>query len=203
MRSYGQYCGVARALDVVGDRWSLLIVRELLARPCRFTDLLDGLPGIARNLLSERLRALQAAELVARDDDRYVLTDRGCALRPVLGELVRWSVPYMVHGAGEDEARGHWVGLAAEALFEGADLAGLGGLEIGVDADAELLTLRVLETEGLRAHVGPATAPDVRLRGSMEGVLAALTGLPAPQPATVEGDVARLRMLRERLPNPG
>lgn len=200
MRSYGQFCGVARSLDVVGDRWSLLIVRELLARPCRFTDLRTGLPGIARNLLAERLRSLQKAELVTREDDRYILTDRGRALQPVLRELVRWSVPYMVQGAGEDAARGHWIGLAAEALFEGADLADLVGLEIDVDAEDERLTLQVLETEGLRAHLGPATAPDVRLRGSMEGVMSALTGLPSSRAATVEGDTKRLHMLRERLP---
>ena len=63
MRSYGQYCSIARALDVVGDRWTLLIVRELLLQgPCRFTDLKNGLPGVATNLLSERLKELEAME---------------------------------------------------------------------------------------------------------------------------------------------
>jgi DNA-binding HxlR family transcriptional regulator len=57
---YQQYCGAARALDVVGDRWTLLIVRELMLGPRRFTDLIDGLPDISRNLLTERLRALDA-----------------------------------------------------------------------------------------------------------------------------------------------
>jgi len=62
MRNYGQYCSIARALDLVGDRWTLLIVRELLLQgPCRFTDLKNGLPGIATNLLSARLRELDAA----------------------------------------------------------------------------------------------------------------------------------------------
>jgi DNA-binding HxlR family transcriptional regulator len=66
MRSYGQFCGVARALDVVGDRWSLLVMRELLLRDCRFTDLRDGLPGIATNLLTQRLRDLEAEGLLER-----------------------------------------------------------------------------------------------------------------------------------------
>ena len=67
MRSYGQYCSVAKALDVVGDRWTLLIIRELLLQgPCRYTDLRNGLPGIATNLLSDRLRELEAADLVRR-----------------------------------------------------------------------------------------------------------------------------------------
>ena len=59
MRQYGQFCPIAKALDVVGDRWTLLIVRELAARPCRYTDLRDGLPGIATNLLADRLKSLE------------------------------------------------------------------------------------------------------------------------------------------------
>ena len=68
MRSYGQYCALARALDVVGDRWTLLVVRELLARDCRYSDLREGLPGIATNLLADRLRHLEAAGLVESYD---------------------------------------------------------------------------------------------------------------------------------------
>ena len=68
MRSYGQYCSVAKALDVIGDRWTLLIVRELLLRgACRYTDLKNGLPGIATNLLADRLRELEAAGIVVRE----------------------------------------------------------------------------------------------------------------------------------------
>ena len=72
MRSYGQYCSVGKALDVVGDPWTLLIVRELLAQgPCRYTDLKNGLPGIATNLLSDRLRGLgQPASSGARKPGR-------------------------------------------------------------------------------------------------------------------------------------
>src|SRR6201996_4674932 len=69
MRSYGQYCSVAKALDAIGDRWSLLIIRELLLQgPCRYTDLRNGLPGIATNLLSDRLRELEAAGLGRREE---------------------------------------------------------------------------------------------------------------------------------------
>src|SRR5690349_25102414 len=69
MRSYGQYCSVAKALDVVGDRWTLLIVRELLLQgPCRYTDLRNGLPGIATNLLADRLNELEGAGLVRREE---------------------------------------------------------------------------------------------------------------------------------------
>ena len=77
MKSYGQYCGLARALDVIGDRWVLLIVRELLDGPRRYAELLDGLPGIATNLLVDRLRSMETSGLLARQDDgRYALTSR-------------------------------------------------------------------------------------------------------------------------------
>src|SRR5919201_6854048 len=103
MRSYGQFCGLAKALDVVGDRWTLLIVRELLLRgPCRYTDLRKGLPGIATNLLAERLRELEDAGVVLREEapppiatTLYSLTPRGEELRRVIYELGRWGTPLM------------------------------------------------------------------------------------------------------------
>src|SRR5208282_4278869 len=109
MRSYGQYCSVAKALDVIGDRWSLLIVRELLLRePCRYTDLHRGLPGIATNLLADRLRELEQAGLLAREEapppvasTLYRLTGRGRELEGVLVALGRWGVPLMAEPAGE------------------------------------------------------------------------------------------------------
>ena len=69
MRSYDEYCSIAKSLDVIGDRWTLLIVRELALRgACRYTDLRNGLPGIASNLLAERLRELDHAGVIARED---------------------------------------------------------------------------------------------------------------------------------------
>src|SRR5438128_3356941 len=99
MRSYRQYCAVAKALDVIGDRWNLLIVRELLLRgACRYTDLLNGLPGIATNLLAERLRELEQAGILSRDNapppiatTLFALTGRGRGLLPVIRELARWG----------------------------------------------------------------------------------------------------------------
>ncbi len=94
MRSYGQLCAAAVALDVVGDRWSLLVVRELLEGPRRWTDLRAGLPGVAKNLLADRLRDLEAAGVLERTpEERYALTPRGEALRPVLDALVLWGAP--------------------------------------------------------------------------------------------------------------
>src|SRR5260370_30751694 len=95
MRSYSQYCALARALDVVGERWTLLIVRELFFRDSRYSDLQDALPGIATNLLAERLRQLEAYEIIERYEAPspvratvYRLTTRWRELRPVLQALV-------------------------------------------------------------------------------------------------------------------
>ena len=117
MRSYDEYCAAAKALDVVGDRWTLLIVRELALRgPCRYTDVRNGLPGIASNLLSERLRDLEHAGVIVREDapppiatTLFRLTPRGEELRPVLDGLVRWGIPLMVEQKPDDAVRSQWL----------------------------------------------------------------------------------------------
>src|SRR5437660_12010745 len=97
-RSYDQYCAVARGLDVSGDRWTLLIVRDLLLGPKRYKDLLSGLPGIGTNLLADRLKELEGAGLIERavlpppaGSTVYQLTERGLALEPVMIALGRWG----------------------------------------------------------------------------------------------------------------
>jgi DNA-binding HxlR family transcriptional regulator len=115
MRSYGQYCSVAKALDVIGDRWTLLIVRELLAQgPSRYTDLRRGLPGVATNLLAERLRELEQGGIVLREDAPppiatalFSLTSRGEQLRSVIEELGRWGIPLMADTTPEEEYRSY------------------------------------------------------------------------------------------------
>lgn len=98
-RSYEQACTLALTLDVVGERWTLLLVRELMLGPKRFTDLLDGLPGIGRNLLAARLRHLEDEGIVARAElpppaasQVYELTEDGRALGPAMAALSRWGV---------------------------------------------------------------------------------------------------------------
>ena len=97
-RRYGDRCGIARALDIVGDRWALLVVRELIFGPKRFLQLRHGLHGISPNVLSQRLRDLEDAGLVRHEMLEppasvavYELTARGLALEPVLLELGRWG----------------------------------------------------------------------------------------------------------------
>ena len=98
MRTYGDMCGIARALDVIGERWALLVVRELILGPKRFTDLRAGLPNIGPDVLSQRLRELEAAGLLRRRtlappaaSRVYELTDRGRELEPVLLALGEWG----------------------------------------------------------------------------------------------------------------
>jgi DNA-binding HxlR family transcriptional regulator len=97
-RTYGDACGVARALDVVGERWALMIVRELLLGPKRFTDIRTGLPSLSPDVLAQRLRDLEAAGVVKRRtlpppaaSQVYELTPRGLALEPVIIALGRWG----------------------------------------------------------------------------------------------------------------
>jgi len=93
-RSYRDSCGIARALDVVGERWALLVVRELLLAPQRFSDLRHALPGVSSNVLADRLRELEQHDVLRRDPDsgRYDLTDRGRQLEPILVALGDWGI---------------------------------------------------------------------------------------------------------------
>lgn len=99
MRGYDQYCPIAHALGLVGERWSLLVVRELLEGPKRYTDLAAGLPGIGTNILAARLRDLEAGGVVEKRrlpppaaSTVYELTSYGRDLRPVIHELARWGL---------------------------------------------------------------------------------------------------------------
>jgi DNA-binding HxlR family transcriptional regulator/putative sterol carrier protein len=123
-RHYGQYCGLAAALDVIGERWTLLIVRELLVAPRRYNELLANLPGIGTNLLAVRLKLLGDADVVEQltsDPDgrarRYRLTERGQLLRPVVLNLARWGMPLLAEPDPQDEVRPGWSLVAVEAMM--------------------------------------------------------------------------------------
>jgi len=151
---------VAKALDLVGERWTLLIVRELLARgPSRYTDLRSGLPGIATNLLADRLRELEAAGLVEREDapppvatTLFQLTERGAALEPVLSELGRWGVPLMREHQPDDEFRAQWLRLPVR-MFLADHEPGRPASSVEVRADGQAAVLRAASGE-LTLHLG-------------------------------------------------
>jgi len=124
-RSYNQLCGIAAALDVIGDRWTTLVLRDLLLGPLRFGDLADGLPGIGTNTLAVRLRHLEDAGVVQRTllqlPDRgtaYELTDYGRELEPVLMALGRWGTRSMERLAPDVAARSRWLVGAMPAFHD-------------------------------------------------------------------------------------
>jgi DNA-binding HxlR family transcriptional regulator/putative sterol carrier protein len=117
--SYQQYCPLARALDVVGDRWTLLVVRELVPGPRRFIDLIDGLPGISRNLLTERLRDLERDGVVARRElpppaarQIYELTDDGRDLADAMGPLIGWGARRLGEREPAETFHARWAAVA-------------------------------------------------------------------------------------------
>jgi DNA-binding HxlR family transcriptional regulator len=182
MRSYGQYCSIAKALDVVGDRWTLLIIRELVIRgACRYTDLRNGLPGIATNLLSDRIRELESAGLIRREDapapiatTLFHLTEAGAELLPVLDAIGRWGVRYMIEPADSDEFRGHWFTFPVSFFVHDRDPDGPPvSIELRTASDPA-----VIEISGGSAHtrLGTAAAPDLILQGEPQLILALLTG---------------------------
>jgi DNA-binding HxlR family transcriptional regulator len=122
-RTYAQFCPVARTLDVLGERWTLLIVRDLMVGPQRFTDLREHLPGLAPALLTQRLRDLEAADLVARNElpppaarTVYELTEHGRALEPVIYEIARFGLRYLDMPTADEPAPPHLLPLGVKSL---------------------------------------------------------------------------------------
>ena len=213
MRTYGQYCALAKALDVLGDRWTLLIVRELmLAGPRRYTDLRNGLPGIATNLLSERLRELEAAGVVEREEapppvatTLFALTERGHALEPVLDAIGDWGVPIMAAGPAPGDAfRSRWLAWPAERfLRDGAPGEPPVSVQLSVGEEKGEQPVIVEAAGGtVRTRApGPDERPDAQLSGSPHAMLALLGGQISVKEARrrglrVEGDLAALERMR-------
>ena len=207
MRSYGQYCSVAKALDVVGDRWTLLIIRELLLQgPCRYTDLRNGLPGIATNLLADRLHELEAAGLVRREEAAppvattlFHLTDAGAGLEPALEALGAWGIRYMAQPAEDDEFRSHWFSFPVALFLHDAEPEGR-PLSIELRPGGRAAVVEVSGGE-VCTRLGTAPSPDLVLEGSPRLILGLLGAYLTPDEAqalglTVTGDHAVLRRLQ-------
>src|SRR5438876_3233632 len=123
-RSYDQFCGIARALDLVGERWALLIVRDLILGPKRFTDLKRGLPGVGTNILAARLKELERGGVVRRRtlpppaaSTVYELTDYGRGLEEILLAFGRWGARTLGSRAPGQRLRSGWLAVALKAYF--------------------------------------------------------------------------------------
>jgi DNA-binding HxlR family transcriptional regulator/putative sterol carrier protein len=165
-RAYHQYCGLASALDVLGERWTLLIIRELLMGPRRYTDLLTDLPGLGTNLLAERLRFLvdhgvirQSGGSHSGEKRAYELTEKGRLLRPLVLALARWGMDFVGEMSSEDVARPHWGFLAVEAMIQHDKIPAQDEeYEFRVDDEVFHVAVRGQHAEALR---GPAMSPSM------------------------------------------
>ena len=195
-RSYGQYCTVARALDVVGERWTLLLVRELSTGPKRFKDLLEGLPGIGTNLLAARLKTLEGEGIVRRatlpppaGSNVYELTDLGGSLEPVIVALSRWGARLLDAPREEEDLRAGWAAVAMQsALGRGTADRSPGTYEFRIDGEAFHVRIRDSEEEErVEVKQGPASDPDLVVIGAAETFLAVVSGRRSPEEAVQSG----------------
>jgi DNA-binding HxlR family transcriptional regulator len=197
-RRYHQYCGVARALDVVGERWSLLIIRDLLEGPMRYSDLLHGLDSIPTDMLASRLRHLESAGIVQRTtfpppaaSKVYELTERGRALDTVIVELSRWGTDLLGQPAPDDTFRPSWLALSLRSRFRPERA---GGVELTVSIEVNGETLHAEVRDGtLTTEAGPEPSdtpeePDVAIVGDPGALLAAARGEPTSGRLEVSGE---------------
>jgi DNA-binding HxlR family transcriptional regulator len=193
MRTYGQYCPLAKTLDVIGDRWSLLIVRELLIRgPCRYTDIRYGLPGVATNLLADRLRELEKAGVIRREvaprpvaATLYHLTPRGEELRPIMRTMALWGLPFLRDAPDDDVFRSHWLASPVGWRDRTPDQP---SVTIAVHTGEEPIIIETVDGR-VRARPGSAEAPDAVITGSPRLVIGLLVG-------QIDLDEARAQGLR-------
>jgi DNA-binding HxlR family transcriptional regulator len=170
-----------------------LIVRELVLRgPCRYTDLRNGLPGIASNLLSERLRELERAGLIAREDapppiatTLFRLTRRGEELERVLDELFRWGLPLMSEQKPDDAVRSHWLAGALEAMLADRQ-PGASPVTLELQTGDEPIVLEARDG-AIHSRLGPVDDADATITGPPRPILGLLRGRLELADAQAEG----------------
>jgi DNA-binding HxlR family transcriptional regulator len=181
MRKFDQYCPMAHALSLVGERWSLLVVRELLHGPKRYTDLAHGLPGIGTNILAARLRDLEEVGVVRKRKlppptpaTVYELTEYGHGLNEAMYALARWGARSLGPPGPDDELYPEWGVNALPALFNAEEARGLTETYVfKVDGDA--FTARIVDG-ALDGSVGAAAGADLVVETDMATFFALATG---------------------------
>ena len=213
MRTYGDGCAIARALDVVGERWALLVVRELLLGPKRYTDLRRGLPNASPNVLSERLRELERAGVVRRrklpppaGSRVYELTDWGLALEEIVISLGRWAARSPTPPGDAPIVSADSVVLALRGLFDpGAANGQRARYELRLGEDRFRIELADEEIEVARGGADQADATIGTDPGTLDAVL--WGGLPLADAQrsgkmTIEGDKAAVERFVRLFPMP-
>src|SRR5919205_2297687 len=201
-RSYDQFCGIARALDLVGERWALLVIRDLILGPKRFTDLRRGLEGIGTNVLAARLKELERGGIVQRRtlpppaaSAVYELTEYGRALEGPLLALGRWGAVSLGQRQPGQTLRSEWFGVALKAFFRSEAAADLKA-EIELRFDDGTLLAR-LDHGTLVIEPASPNGADLVLETEVETLIGYLAGADVPPAALApQGD----RALLERLP---
>ncbi len=191
-KRFDQYCPMAHALSLVGERWSLLIIRDLLHGPKRYTDLAHGLPGIGTNILADRLRSLEEVGVVQKRklpppaaSTVYELTEYGAGLNEVMYALARWGARSLGPPAAKDELYPEWGLNALPALFNPYAARGLTETYV-LKVDDDVFTARI-ENGELHAEVGAAEDADVTFEVDMPTFFALATGELAPEEAVASG----------------
>jgi DNA-binding HxlR family transcriptional regulator len=193
-KPFQQYCPVAHALGLVGDRWSLLILRDLLHGPRRYTDLLGGLPGIGTNILAARLRGLEEAGIVRKRrlpppaaSTVYELTDYGAELEEVFFALARWGARSLGPPGPDDELYPEWGLNAVAALFSPEAARGLTETYV-LKVDGDVFTVR-LDEGRMHPELGEAEGADVVIEMTMETFFKLVSGEVTPFMALKRGFV--------------
>lgn len=191
-KRFDQYCPVAHALGLVGERWAFLIVRELLHGPKRYTDIAEGLPGIATNILASRLRELEAAGIVRKRKlppptpaTVYELTEYGAELDEVFHALARWGARSLGPPGPEDELYREWGLNAFPALFSPEAARGLTETYV-LRIDEDVFTVG-LEEGRLQTSVGPTDDPDLEVELDMPTFFRLAEGKLTPGEALAQG----------------
>ena len=193
-RSYDQFCGLAKALDVLGERWTLLVVRELLLGPQRYSDLLEGLPGIGTNLLAARLKALEAHGLVERRklpapaaSTVYELTERGRQLETSVIALARWGLDLLTDPGEDEHFRAAWLVTGMRAAFH-PELAEGVRRTYRLTVDGQSFSARIADGEiEVQAGAGPPADVEVTLDGQTLKLIA--SGKLSAEDAIADGRV--------------
>jgi DNA-binding HxlR family transcriptional regulator len=179
-RRYHQYCPVARALDAVGERWTLLIVRELLLGPRRFTDLAGGLPGIGSGVLTSRLTDLEQRGLIAKRtlpapaaSVVYELTDEARGLTPAVAALANWGMTRLGQPQRDDRVRGRWLVLGLAVTANPAPSVPDATYELRVDDES----FHIRSHDGhLQPADGPASNADATITLTTDTLAALASG---------------------------